>query len=307
MPLYSKKTVLYAKIESSSGTDAAPSTANAVHAYDVSVDIKPNMLERGPGHADRSLYAQVRGKTTVDLKFWTELKGSGTAGTPPRWSPLLEACDRNEVDGASSDDYVMATTSETCTIWVNIDGILHKIVGCAGNAEIELVAGEIGKINWTFSGVYALATDVAVPVGTYDEVAPTVVKATTMNLGGYSAIAEKISIKFGNKVVERTSMNATEGVLAFMVGARGPTGTMTCEAILRATESADFMNYFHLSTTKALTFTLGATAGNIVRITAPVCVLSAPKWLDKDGIRQFEIEFQMARSAGNDEMDIYLT
>lgn len=308
MALYSKKTTLYAKIESTSGTDSTPTAAaNAVMAYDVQLDIKPNMLERGPGHSDRSLYSQIRGKTTVDLKFWIELKGSGTAGTPPRWNALLEACDRQEVDGANSDDYIMASTHETCTIWVNIDGILHKLVGCAGDCEIDLTAGEIGKLNFTFQGVYALPTDSAIEAVTFDSTVPVIVKGTTLTLGGYAVIAEKLNIKFGNKIVERTSMNATEGVLGFIVGDRAPTGTMTVEAALRAAESQDWINYFHAGTTKALSFTLGATAGNIVRIQAPVCTFGAPKYIDKDGIRQIELDFQCARSSGNDEIDIYLT
>jgi hypothetical protein len=306
--MYTKKTTLYAKIEATSGTDSTPTAAaNAVQAYDVQLDIKANMLDRGIGQSDRALYPELRGKTTVDLKFWIELKGSGTAGTPPRWDPLLEACDRQQVDGAASDDYIMALTGETCTIWVNIDGILHKMTGCAGDCEIDLTAGEVPKLNFTFQGVYALPTDAVIEAMTFDTTVPVIVKGTTFTFGGYAAVAEKILLKFGNKVVERASMNAAEGVLHFMVGGRAPTGTMTCMATLRAAESTDFIGYFDARTTRVLSFTLGATAGNICRISAPACVLRPPKWVDKDGIRFMEVEFQMARSAGADEMDIYLT
>ena len=306
--MYTKKTVLYAKIESTSGTDSTPTAAdNAVMAFDVSLEIKPDMKERNPGHSDRSAFANIRGKTAVEIKFWIELKGSSTAGTPPRWSPLLEACDRLEVDGAASDDYIMASTSKTCTIWVNIDGILHKMAGCAGDCEIDLTSGEIAKLNFTMSGVYALPTDSVIEAPTFDSTLGLIVKGTTTTFGSYAAIIEKIMLKFGNSVVERTSINATEGILAFMVGNRNPSGIMTCESVLRATANADFWSYFDAGTTKALTFTLGATAGNIIRIQAPVCKLSAPKYGDRDGLRTFDIEFQMARSAGNDEMDIYLT
>lgn len=305
--MYTKKTTLYCKIETASGTDIEPAVTDGVIAYDVDLSVKGDMKERAAGNADRSFYPNIRGKTTVELKFWIELKGSGTAGTPPKWAPLLEACDRQEVDGAASDDYIMASTLETATIYVNIDGILHKIVGCAGDCEIDLTAGEIAKLNFTFSGVYALPTDSACAAITVDSTNGLIVKGTTTTFGSYAAIIEKIVLKFGNSVVERSSINATEGVLAFMVGNRNPSGVMTCEAVLRATSNADFWSYFDTGATKAFTMTLGATAGNIVRVSAPACKLSAPKYGDRDGLRTFDIEFQCARSAGNDEIEIYLT
>jgi hypothetical protein len=96
-------------------------------------------------------------------------------------------------------------------------------------------------------------------------------------------------------------------VLAFIVGDRAPSGTITVEAALRAAESQDWINYFHAGTTRALSVTVGATAGNITRIQCPVCVLRAPKWVDKEGVRMMDLEFQCARLNSNDEMDIYLS
>jgi hypothetical protein len=307
--MFSKKTTLYAKLETTSGTDATPTAAaNAVMAFDVSLDIKADMKERYPGNSDRSAYGEIRGKTVVDIKFKVELKGSGTAGTPPKYAPLLQACDRlMTTSPATNVIFSMALLSTTCTIWVNIDGILHKMVGCAGDCEIDLTSGEVPWLIFTMTGVYALATDTVIEAMTFDSTTPVIVKGTTTTFGSYAAIIEKINLKFGNKVVERTSLAATEGVLAFMVGDRYPTGTLTCEAVLRATSNADFLSYFDAGTTKALSFALGATAGNITTIAAPVCKLRAPKYGDRSGLRTIDLEFQMARSSGNDEMSITLT
>ena len=307
--MYTKKTVLYAKIESASGTDSTPTAAaNAVMAFDVSIEPKPDMKERNPGNSDRSLHAQIRGKTSVEIKFNVELKGSGSAGTAPRWGALLRACDRLETANAGTNViYTPALTNETCTIWVNIDGILHKAVGCAGDCEIDLTSGDVPMLKFTMSGVYALATDSVIEAPTFDTTIPQIVKGTTTTFGSYAAIIEKISLKLGNSVVERTSLAAAEGILAFMVGNRAPSGAMTCEAVLRATSNADFWSYFHSGTSKALSMVLGATGGNIVTIAAPACILGAPKYADRDGLRTFELEFQLARSSGNDEMTITLT
>ena len=307
--MYTKKTVLYSKIETTSGTDPTPTLAdNAVIACDVELSIKADMKERSCGNSDRSAFANIRGKTSVELKFWVPLIGSGTKGTAPKYGPILRACDRLEtLLAGTSVTYTPAATSETCTIYVNIDGILHKIVGCAGDCELDLTSGEIPKLQFTVSGVYALPTDVAVTAPTFDTTIPVIVKGTTTTFGSYAAIIEKLLLKFGNAVVERTSMNAAEGILAFMIGNRNPTGTMTCEAVLRATTNADFWSYFDAGTTKELSLVLGSVAGNIATITAPACKLSAPKYGDRDGLRTFDVEFQMARSSGNDEITITLT
>lgn len=309
--MYTKKTVVYAKIETTMGSGVTPSlAANAVMAYNVNLEVSGDMKERasiGAG-SDRSAPADIRGKTRATLSFDIELKGSGTEGTAPRWSPLLEACDRSETAHASTDVvYTPAAATETVTIYVNIDGIEHRLYGCAGDCEIELISGEIPLLKFNFSGIYTLPTDVVLSTPTFDATIPEIVKGTTFTLGLYSVIAEKINLKFGNSVVERTDFNATEGIKAFIVGNRRPSGMMTCETVLMATTSANFWSYFNSSTVKALSFVLGATAGNIITITAPVCVLSAPKYGDREGIRTMDIEFQMARSAGNDEMTLTLT
>ena len=307
--MYTRQAVLLAKIEGTSGSDATPSAAaNAVMAFDVTLEVKSDMKERGPANDDRSLYPNIRGKTTVDVKFTVELKGSGTAGTAPKWGPLMEACDRAETANAGTNViYTPAASSETCTIWLYIDGIIHKIAGCAGDCEIDLTAGEVAKLNFTMSGVYALPTDTGLAAPTFNATIPPVVKGTTTTFGSYAAIIEKILIKFGNAIVERTSMNAAESVLAFMVGNRNPSGVMTCEAVVRATSNADFWSYFDTGASKALSLVLGATAGNIITLTAPACVLAPVKYGDRDGLRLFDVEFQMARSAGDDELTITLT
>lgn len=307
--MFTKKTVLYAKIETTSGTDSTPTAAdNAVMAFDVSIEPKADMKERNAGNSDRSLHANIRGKTSVDIKFSVELKGSGTKGTAPRYGALLRACDRLETALANTSvTYTPALTSETCTIWINMDGILHKAVGCAGDCEIDLTSGDVPMLKFTFSGVYALPTDSVIEAPTFDTTIPQIVKGTTTTFGSYAAIIEKLVLKFGNSVLERTSINAAEGILAFAVGNRKPSGTMTCEAVLRATSNADFWSYFDAGTTKALSLVLGATAGNIVTLTAPACKLDAPKYGDRDGLRTFDVDFSCARSAGNDELTIALT
>ena len=307
--MYTKKGYLLAKIESTPGTDPTPTVAaNAVEAFEIELVTKGDMKQRAMGMADRSFHTEVRGQTQVDLKFKTFLKGSGNAGTIPRWDPLVRACDRvATVVSGTSVTYYPAATYEACTVWVNMDGILVKLNGCAGDCEVELVAGEPAFLNFTLSGNYALPTDSVVTAPTYDSSSPLIVKNSTTTFGSYAAIIEKMMLKFGNTIVARKDFTVAEAIRSFIVTNRNPEGMISCEAVLRATSNADFMSYFDAGTTKALSMVLSGGAGNIVTVTAPVCVLRAPKWGDRDGLRTFDVDFQMARNSGNDEMVIALT
>jgi hypothetical protein len=308
--MLTKRTVILAKIEGTYGSDSTPTnSADAVAVWDFDPKINPDMKERGLSGADISPYPDVRGKTSCEFSFTIELKGSGTAGTAPRISPILRACGLPEtiVSSTSVTYGVMAATQESCTIYGYVDGILYKFLGCAGDPELIFSNGEVIQIKCNMKSLYALPTDSAIVTPTYDTTEPLVCKGATFTFGSYAAIIEKLNIKLNNTVAERPDFNQTEGVKGFQISERNPEGSMTIEAILRATTNADFLSYFHSQTVKALSLSLGATAGNIVTVTAPKCYCGAPVVGDRDGIRTFEIPFKIRRNSGNDELSIALT
>lgn len=308
--LLTKKTVVLAKVESSYGSDPTPTAAsNAIMAYDPTITLTTDMKKRNPGNSDLTPFPEVRGKTYVEVKFSTELKGSGTAGTAPRLSPLFKACGLSEtIVSSTSVTYAPRSSSfESCTLYVYKDGLKHIITGCIGDYDVDFTAGETPKINWTFKGIYTIPTDSAIVDPTFDSTVPEVVKGATMTFGSYSAIIEKLTLKANNTVAERPDFNQTEGIKGFAITGRDYEGSMTVEAVLRATSNADFFSYFHSRTVKALSFVLGATAGNIVTITGSYNYLRAPAYGDREGVVTFELPFQMSRSSGNDEISIVLT
>jgi hypothetical protein len=306
--MLTKKTVLLAKIESIYGTDPTPAeAANAVMAYEPEITVNADMKERNPGNSDLSRFPELRGKTFCELKFSTELKGSGTPGTASRQDPLFQACGLSGtvISSTSITRLPLSSSMKSCTIWIYIDGLLYKVNGCIGDLEIDLTAGEMGKLNWTFKGLYSLPTDVPIVTPTFDATVPNIVKGAVMTFGSYSAIIEKLTLKLNNDIAERPDFNQTEGVKGFQITGRNPEGSMTIEAVLRATSNADFLDYFHSRTVKALSFVLGATGGNIITITANYGYCRTPKIGDKGGIRNFEIPFQLARGdGGNNEISI---
>ena len=310
MVMLTKKTVILAKVETTYGTDPTPSAAsNAIMAYDPQVTIVSDMKERYPGNSDLSRFPELRGKSHMELTFSTELKGSGSAGTAPKTSPLYKACGLGEtVVSSTSVTYKPVSSSfESCTIYVYIDGLQYQLHGCVGNVEIDLTAGETPKLNWTFQGLYELPTDQSLVTPTFESTTPEIVKGTTTTFGSYSAIIEKLVLNLNNTISERPDFNQADGIKGFQITERNPEGTLTVEAVLRATSNADFLSYFDGRTLKALSMVLGATGGNIATITADKCYLRAPAIGDREGVRTFELPFQMARNSGDDEISISLT
>jgi hypothetical protein len=308
--MLTKRTVILAKLETTYGSDLTPTAAaNAIMAYDPEITIVSDMKERYPGNTDLSRFPELRGKTSFEIKFSTELKGSGVVGTATRMSPLFQACGLDEtIVSATSVSYAPVSSSfESCTIYAYIDGLLYKLLGCVGDVEIDLTAGETGRLNWTFKALYALPTDSGIVTPTFDTTVPLIVKGTTMTFGNYAAIIEKLNLKLNNNIAERPDFNTTDGIKGYQITGRNPEGSMTIEAVLRATSNADFLSYFDARTVKALSFVLGATAGNINTITASYAYCRVPKIGDREGIRTFEIPFQLARNTGGDEISISQT
>jgi hypothetical protein len=305
-----KKTVVLAKVEATYGQDPTPTAAaNAVEANEVKLTINADMIERNPGNSDLSMHPELRGKTFCELSFWVPMRGSGTAGTASKNSGLLQCCGLGEtIVSATSVTYALISTGMVgCTVWVYIDGICHKITGCIGDLEFIMEAGQIAKLQFSLKGVYALATDIALVTPVFDTPSPLICKGCTMTLGSYAAIIEKLSVKLGNKISDRPDFNQAEGFKGFAIAGRTPEGSVTIEAILRATSNADFLDYFHSRTVKALSFAVGS-AGNIHTLTASYNYLKAPVYGDRDGIRTFELPFMLARgAAGNDEISYVQT
>jgi len=302
--LKTKRTVLLAKKEVTYGTDPTPTnTADAIEAYDVALTINADMKERLPGNDHLSRFPDERGKTSVELKFSTKVRGSGSLALPSRQDPLLQACGMDSVivSGVSVTNNPLSASFPSVTLWVYIDGICHKVNGGVGDLEMDLTSGEFGVITWTFKGLYAIPTDLAIVAPTFDTPDPEIVKACTFTFGSYAAIAEKLTFKLGNTIAERPDFNQTEGIKGFCVTGRNPEGSMTVEAVLRAETNADFYSYFHSNTVKALSFVLGGTAGNILTWTSSYCYLRAPVWGDREGARTFELPFQVAHSTGDDD------
>lgn len=94
MALKWRKKALLVKMESQYGVDSGPTgLANAIQALDVEITpLEAEALRRGIMKPHLGQNPAVLVGMHARLSFGIELAGSGTAGTPPPYGPILRAC-----------------------------------------------------------------------------------------------------------------------------------------------------------------------------------------------------------------------
>lgn len=298
------------KKETSYGVDATPAASDGVLCRDVEIKPVGDELQRDFLRKSLSPLPHQIGERHYELRFTTELKGSGTAGTAPELSPCFQACGFAEtIVAVTSVTYAPESdTFPSATIYVYRDGILHKLTGARGTFEINLTAGKFGEITWTFQGIYNAVTDVAMVDGTYDATLPPVVVSAAFSVGGYAAVATKLALNMANQLALRRSLNEATAVKELLItGWPDRGGSFDPEAVLEATHPF-FANWLS-ATQAAMTIAVGATGGNICTITAPKVQYRQINPGDRDGLYVYEIPIRLAKSvdAGDDEISIAFT
>jgi hypothetical protein len=306
--------ILLAKEESVYGSDPTPTgAANAVEAKNIKISYKGDLLERDNVRSNISPVSPVVGKRWTELTFELELKGSGTAGTASRIGDLLEACSMAEtVSAGSSVIYVPTSSSQkSITLYVydndSSSAVLHKITGAVGSFTIKMTAGDYATLNFSFKGLYNAPTDVAlISAPTYETTTPPIVQNASLTLNSLTTlVVQELSLDLANEIAERDDISAATAIKAFNVANRKPKGKFNPEAMLVA--SYGFWADWVASSQRALSAVLGATAGNIVTITAPKVTLDGIDEGERERVLTKEIPFSLGQNAGNDEIQIKFT
>jgi hypothetical protein len=154
-----RNTIILAKLETTSGTDAAPSnTVNALLLHAAGLDCKISLqtvdrdvLRGGFGAPDKLVYGR-RGQ----ISFSIDIAGSGTAGVTPPWEPLLQAC-AFAAGAVTTDERVdflpISTGIKTLTIWAYWDGAVRKFNYCAGTVKLGFRSGGVPTFDFVFTGL----------------------------------------------------------------------------------------------------------------------------------------------------------
>lgn len=290
MALYYRKLAILAKIETTAGTDAAP-TGAANSMLVSNVVIKPlgqELDERNVSTPWGGAQESVIAARWCSVEFETEVAGAGAAGTAPKWGPLMRASSFAEVVTAGVDVLYSRVTAGTdrVTIYAYLDGVLHKLLYGAGDVSFGFTARKIPRAKWTFTGLFMPMTDTALPTTNYTGwVKPLAVnKANTpgAKIFAVDVIAEQMTFNAGNQVSYRNVVGFEGTVIQDHKGGGRAVVEMPTVAALPV------LNNIDLGTADTMLITHGTVPGNIIQVRAPLAQLTNPDYTQSDGVTMLQ-------------------
>lgn len=306
MAFKSQKIVLLAKVESTYGTDSVPTgSANAILASNVK--LTPMSQEAPARNVIRPYFSndgKILGGKYVGLDFDVEIAGAGAAGSAPGWGALLKGCAMGETlnAGVSAVYAPISASEQSLSIYFNLDGIQHKLLGARGSFSMKFTKGGIPLLSFKLIGLYASPTDTALPsptlTGFQKPLAVSQANTTPVSLHTYAGLFSDVNLDIGNTNTYRNLINSE----AVVFGDRKPVGSCTMETPTVAAK--DFFSIAAAGTTGALTLTHGTVAGNKVRVDAPAVQVTNPTYSSADNIEMLGLTLDLQPSTGNDELTI---
>lgn len=307
MALKFRKKVILAAVESTYGTDAAPTgAANAIQTSNLEIQpLEGDVVSRNTDRPTLGNELQIHVGTHVMCSFNVEIAGGGAVDTAPAYGPLLKAAAWAEtVTASTSVEYDPVSSNEdSATLYIHLDGQKHALVGARGSVSLSLDPRGIPQYSFTFTGLWADPASVADPTPDYTAfqtpLAVTNDNTTTFTLHGTTPNVLGFSYDHANEVVYRNVV----GEESVQIVDRAPAGQITIEAPPLSTK-----NWFtdaKANTTGALQIVHGTTAGNIVQLDAPTVQVLNPRYGESDGIRTIQMDLSFIPSAsGDDEFKI---
>ena len=309
-----RKKFLVAKIESTYGTDPVPvGGTDAIQVTNVEVtpiesdNVQAAALQGFIGNSTRgTLVANKR----VSITFDVELSGSGVAGTPPAFGPLLKAAGLSEtVVSVTSVTYAGVSSSfSSATLYCFYDGTRHKITGARGTVSFNMAAGQFAVASFQFIGIYN-APDSTALSGTFTVAnqAPAIevndTNVTTATFHGVSASRiESFDLALNNELLYKETASSQE----VLITNRAPGGTAVIEA--PAIGTTDFFGKAVASATGSTTLVLSGGGGNIVTVNAPQTDITGCTYGDTNGVVSLSMPYlALPTTAGNDEVSVVFT
>lgn len=317
MPRYIKQTLILAKVETTSGTDAVPTgAADALLISDMSINpLEATNVDRANVRSFFGANEQLVATANVRVGFTVELAGSGTAGTAPQWGDLLLGCAFAEATLASPAriEYTpVSATLQSLTIYYYDAGVLHKLLGCMGNVKLMAKVGDRPKLQFDFVGVDG-GISAASASGTYTawRTPVTMTKANVPNDVTFGATyaagaltagtvfpSAGLDLDVGNQV-NFTPLLSSESV---DVTDRALVGTVMFD--LTAAQEVSLMATVKANTLQTMGMKIGTAAGNSIVLHTPGVQLLNPSKQELNGRRMIGYDMRFPPIAGNDELRI---
>lgn len=309
MAKFWKSKTLLAKIEATYGTDPTPTgAADAILAQDVTYTpmdgdwVKRN-VERPYFSANPGLGTGFRSQIT----FSVDAIGASALGTAPGWGVLMRACGAAQVLTASTKvEYNPITDSpESCTLYLDIDGTKHVMLGSRGTWTAKLGAGAIPMINFTLTSLFTVPVEAAKPVPDYTKFqAPDVANkqnTPTFTMGGLSFVLRDFELDLANDIQPRMLIGQEQ----ILIADREETLKVQVEAVPMST--FDPFTAAKNSTNQAIVLQHGTVATRKLRFDLPACQLQMPTYQEQQNILEWPLTLTPLPVSGNDQWKITLT
>lgn len=302
--------VILAKAETTYNTDPTPvAGTNAILVENLGWSfVGSRMVDRPAIRASLGQLKPLYAGSLMQFSFDVEIKGSGAAGTAPELGVLLQGCGMSEtVVVSTSVTYKPASTSlKSLTLYFHQDGLLYKLTGARGRLKSMLKVGEVGKFSFEFVGHFSGPTDVALPTATYNATVPVPVLSSAFTIDSYSAIITGLEFDLGNNVITPGDISAADGYGQIQIVERKLVGSFDAETVLVAAHN--FISKWTGGNAMALaTGVIGSVAGNKYAVSMPAVTYTEVGKGDKDRVSTFDLAFQGAESATDDEISLVWT
>lgn len=311
-----KKTAILAKLETEYGVDAVPTgAANAMLASNLSINpLNATNVDRALVRSYFGSSEQLVGTRYVECGFDAELVGSGVAGTPPAWGPLMRSIGFAEtITAALRVDYTpISDDIESSTIYYFDDGVLHKLLGVRGTATLDLSVGVKPVISFKFIGIYGGIVELAAPATTLTawQVPQIVVNAQSgdVTLGATHATATA-PVLAGGVPVTSQGLTIDLGITATFqpllgeesveVTDRNVTGAIKLK--MSAAQEVEYMNKVLLAQLSSVGLQHGTVAANKIMVFMPSVQFTTPTKEELNGQRLIGYALRAVPVNGNDE------
>ncbi|WP_374349638.1 phage tail tube protein [Chitinimonas sp.] len=308
MPGSTRVKAFLLKVETVYGTDSTPAAAtDAVLLRNTKITpMDAKMVSRDIETAAMGHMEDIAVGTQMMVEGEIEWAGSGTAGTAPKYGPLLRTCGLAEVLTASvSAAYnPISAGFESATGYYFYAGKKHVMTGVRGSVSGSMTAEGIPVLKYKLQGIYVGITDAALPAGialTGYQKPVAVNKANTppVSLFGQTFGFYDFSFDMSSSLVHRNLPGMEDQIITD----RAPTGSITIPDPAIAT--VDFFSNVRSATLGTLTLTHGMTAGNIVGFSSSFVQVTKAEYDDKDKAVALKLDLKFVHSAtGNDDFQL---
>lgn len=299
-----KNKVLLLKQEVTYGVDSTPAGATDwIEARDVT--LTPMDTDK----VDRNIILPYYGDPgSILTGFWAKLSfnvalvGSGTAGTAPKWASAMLACGHAQtIVATTSVAYNLVSTGQVSVVgYMNIDGVLHKLLGMRGNCKGSLAKKDIPKLMFDFDALYVTPVTGALPTvtrtGWQIEEGINSVNTGPASINAINLAWSTFEWDLGNQV-NRVDMPGPQKEI--VIADRKPTGSIT----VLAPDLATFNPYTlaESNSTVPMSVTHGTVAGKKVKVDLQAKILDVG-YEEIDGMVGYKLTLDPTPVVGNDEI-----